>query len=118
MQSAAADIEFTYEDAPTLERFSNCWRRTVGVMGPFGSGKSSACVMKLIEAAMRQPRGPDGVRRSRYAVIRNTYRQLEDTTMRTIFVWLPPESFGVYLKSEHRYTINQLDDDLEVELMM
>jgi len=35
------------------------------------SGKSSACVMELIRRASLQEPGPDGIRRSRWAVVRN-----------------------------------------------
>lgn len=117
MTQPQADISYSYADCPTLERFSNDWKRTVGVMGPFGSGKSTACVMKLIEAAQNQPPMGDGIRRARYAVIRNTYRQLEDTTMRTLFDWLPPDLFGTYIKSEHRYIVDKLEPDLEIEFV-
>lgn len=75
------------------------------LLGPFGSGKSSACVVEIIRRAQMQAPGPDGIRRSRWAAIRNTFRQLDDTTIRTVFQWLPPEYFGKYYIQDHRYVI-------------
>lgn len=60
-----------------------------GIMGPFGSGKSTACVMKLIKNAQRQTKAADGWRRRRTAIIRNTYPELRTTTMKTWHQWVP-----------------------------
>lgn len=60
-----------------------------GIMGPIGSGKSTACVMKLIRNCDKQKPGPDGVSRRRTAIIRNTYNQLKTTTIQTWQQWMP-----------------------------
>lgn len=44
--------------------------------------------------AMAQEAGPDGVARTRWAVLRNTYAELETTTMKTWEDWLPEAKFG------------------------
>jgi len=111
-----ADVHYSYDDVPTVEDFANCEKFIRGLMGPFGSGKSSGCVIQLVELAEKQ-RKLDGKRRSRFAVIRNTYRQLEDTTMRTVFDWLPPDKFGKRYVADHRYVIDRLDPELEIELI-
>jgi len=79
-----------------------------GVSGPFGSGKSSACVAELVARGMKQNPGPDGVKRSRFAVIRNTYGELRDTTIKTVMQWLPEHYFGRYIEHKHTYTITAL----------
>ena len=56
------------------------------------SGKSAACVIKILTLCIKQHKGPDGMRRSRWAVVRNTKEQLKDTTLRTWLDWLPPNS--------------------------
>jgi len=61
-----------------------------GLRGPIGSGKSTACVMDILRRAAMQRPGPDGVRRSRWAVIRNTYPELKTTTIQTWHQWVPP----------------------------
>lgn len=60
-----------------------------GIMGPIGSGKSVACVIEIISRALRQAPNQDGVRRTRWAVIRNTYPELTSTTIKTWMDWLP-----------------------------
>jgi hypothetical protein len=61
-----------------------------GIMGPYGSGKSTACVMEIIRRAQQQKAGNDGVRRSRWGIIRNTYPELKTTTIKTWHQWVPP----------------------------
>ncbi len=62
-----------------------------GLMGPVGSGKSVCCVMEILRRAMEQMPDPEGVRRSRWAVIRNTYPELKATTIKTFQAWIPEE---------------------------
>lgn len=113
-----ATIEYSYSDVPTIRGFSRSRNRIRGLMGPFGSGKSSGCVIDLARMGSEQaPSLLDGVRRTRYAVVRNTYRQLQDTTIKTVFQWLPPELFGRYNKSDQTYLVTKLDENLEIELM-
>lgn len=65
------------------------------IKGPIGSGKSVACVMKLIRNTQKQAILKDGWRRRRTAVIRNTYAELRTTTIKTWHQWVPP-SEGTY----------------------
>lgn len=110
------DIVFDYKDVPTIKKFSECDKFIRGLMGPFGSGKSSGCVMELIKLAAQQPKQADGIRRSRFAVIRNTYPQLRDTTIRTVHDWLPPIYFGQWKATENIYIVDKLAPDLYFEL--
>ena len=85
-----------------------------GIRGPIGSRKSTACVMKLLRHAGDQPKGKDGRRRSRYAVIRNTYPELRTTTIKTWEQWVP-KNIGKWVEQgppSHRI-INQ---DLDMEI--
>lgn len=110
------DILYSYEHVPTIKEFSRSDKFIRGLMGPFGSGKSSGCVIELVKWAKKQPL-QNGKRRSRFAIIRNTYRQLEDTTIKTVHDWLPPHEFGDYQKSSNRYLIDKLDPELEIEFL-
>lgn len=111
-----ADIVYDYAHAPTIKRFSQSNKFIRGLMGPFGSGKSSGCVIELIKIAARQ-NVIDGKRRARIGVIRNTYQQLRDTTIKTFHQWVPPGPFGTWQKSEHTYIIDKLDPGLHIEVM-
>jgi len=72
------------------------------LMGPIGSGKSVACIIEMFMKSFIQAPDPDGVRRTRWAVIRNTYRELMDTTIQTFFDWYP-ESQGLMLKMDMKF---------------
>ena len=101
-------IRYSYVDVPTCEDLSNDNSFIRGLMGPFGSGKSSACVVEIANRGMAQKPGPDGIRRTRFAVIRNTYSELRDTTIKTILQWFPEMYFGKYVEHKRTYTITAL----------
>ena len=61
-----------------------------GLLGPVGSGKSSSCCVEIVMKAFKQAPSPDGIRRSRWLVIRNTYPELKSTTIKTWEQWFPP----------------------------
>lgn len=55
-----------------------------GIMGPIGSGKTTTVVHRILRHAFEQHCNPlDGVARSRWVAIRQTYRQLTNTTIKT-----------------------------------
>lgn len=66
-------VMYDYTDVPTLKRFALDNSRVRLAMGPFASGKSSACVMEIVRRAHMQSPGPDGIRRTRWVVVRNCY---------------------------------------------
>lgn len=101
---------YSYKDAPTIQAFSEDDTRIRAIVGPYGSGKSSgAGVIEILERAKRQMPGQDGVRRTRWAVVRNTYPNLIDTTIKTFFDWAPPEYLGHYRENPRpEYIIDRL----------
>lgn len=80
-------MEITYEVSPTFAKFHTCETFFKFVMGPVGSGKSSGCVMDLFLNAMKQRPDKEGVRKSRYCVVRATYPQLRSSTVKTFQEW-------------------------------
>ncbi len=85
------------------------------LIGPVGTGKTTSCLYDLIMCqSKRVKKNKDGLRRSRYAVIRNTYGQLTETTMATLFEWFPPHVFGVYIQDKRKYTIKIEDRVIEL----
>jgi hypothetical protein len=81
---------------PVSARFLGSRRRWQLMMGPFGSAKTSHALMKLVYVGIGQaPHPVDRVRRTKFAVIRSTYRELEKTTLPSWRRWFPksfPES--------------------------
>lgn len=103
------DIRYSYRDVPTLYEFAASDARIRGVLGPFRSGKSSASVIEIVRRGQAQKPGPDGIRRTRWIVVRNTFAQLEDSTIRTFHMWLPPHHFGKYNQTDHNYLITAFE---------
>lgn len=75
-----------YNAEPTLARFHASDAFFRGVRGPLGSGKSVGCCAEVMRRCLEQ-RPFHGVRRSRWAVIRNTYGELRTTTIKTWEDW-------------------------------
>ena len=88
MKPAGRDIRYVAE--PTANDFHNSNAFVRGIRGPLGSGKSSMCTVELLRRAMAQE-ACEGVRYSRWAIIRNTFPQLRDTTLNTFRDWIPEE---------------------------
>jgi hypothetical protein len=70
------------------------------IQGPVGSGKSKVCNLKIAQIAFAQTPGPDGYRRIRVGVIRNTYPELRSTTIRTWLDTYPEEMHGRLIWSQ------------------
>ena len=101
--------------SPVVSAFMQSDARTRHIMGPFRSGKSSGCVVELIRRSAMQKRGPDGYRRSKWMVVRNTMRELRDTTMRTFLNWFPSGTIGYYKETGTTYFIEV--DDIRAEIL-
>lgn len=74
--------------------------RVAVIEGPVGSGKSTASCLRLARHAYEQKPGPDGVGRTRFAIVRNTKPQLVDTTMKTWFQVFPQSEYGEYIAKD------------------
>lgn len=72
--------------------------------------------MDIIKKSRLQAPNSNGMRRVRWAVVRNTYGELRDTTIKTVLDWLPEVYFGAYHKTDHTYKITGIKD-LEAELL-
>lgn len=68
-----------------------------GIRGPVGSGKSVCCVIDMLQTALLQKAGKDGIKRYRGVIIRNTYGELNTTTLNTFHQWIPKET-GKFMK--------------------
>lgn len=85
------------------------------IVGPVGSGKTSAAVLKLAYHAKQMRKQRDGIRRSRAVWIRNTREQLRDTSIPSFLTWFPDGAAGTYLKSEMKFWLRF--DDVECEVL-
>lgn len=99
-----------YKPSPVANQFMQSNAFIKGLVGPFGSGKSVTCVMELLHRAMTQAPADDGIRYTRFVIIRNTNRMLEDTTIQTVHEWVPPDTpqqkgAGQWLSTKKNFTI-------------
>lgn len=109
------DYNLHYVAPPTIQHFLRSNAFIQGLMGPFRSGKSSGCSIKLYLKMCQQRPGVDGIRRSRWIITRNTYGELETTTLKTFLDWFPPEHFGE-LKMGMPITYYMSFDDVQAEI--
>lgn len=110
------DHQIKYVCGPVALKFhADKASRAKLLIGPFGTGKtSSAAYDQIMCASKRVLPFPDGIRRSRFAVVRNTYPQLRDTTIKTYCDWFPPLVFGQYIESKKTYTLKIEDREIEI----
>lgn len=66
------------------------------IQGPIGSGTSTACCHKMFCMAMEQRPDRNGVRRSRWLLVRNTYNDLKETTLKTWRFWFEEVAQGLF----------------------
>lgn len=91
----------------TSDKFANF------IVGPVGSTKTTASIMKIVYEAKRIAPCRDGIRRSRIAVIRNTRQMLYDTTIPDFEKWLGP--YGALVKQDSKFIMRF--DDVECEVL-
>jgi hypothetical protein len=86
-----------------------------GIMGPIGSGKSVSCVIDILRRSQLQKKNPqDGIRYSRWAVIRNSYPELKTTTIKTWSDWCPLDYGKITYDSPITHRIKTPELDIEV----
>lgn len=78
----------SYNAPPTCAQFmrSNAFGRIIA--GPVGSGKTTCCIFEVLRRAIEQSPGKDGLRHTRFAVVRYTLKQLKDTVLKDCRQWL------------------------------
>lgn len=64
--------------------------------GPVGSGSSTACCHFIWATALEQRPDQYGRRKTRWYVVRNTFDQLKQTTLKTWRYWFVEKAFGAF----------------------
>jgi hypothetical protein len=104
-----------YNAAPVASLFHQSAAFVRGIRGPVGSGKSVACCIEMFKKSQEQALGPDGKRKTRWLVVRNTLPQLETTTIKTWLDWFPTKDFGRMTgKPPYTHYVRFGDVDMEV----
>jgi len=86
------------------------------ILGPVGSGKTTASLMKVAYEAKRVAKCHDGVRRSRAVIIRNTAGMLKDSTWPDWLKLFPEGLAGDYHRTDNKFVLKF--DDVVCEVLM
>lgn len=86
--------QFDFNASPTVRQAVLNDVFVSGIRGPVGSGKSVGGVGFLLKGGFGQVPDSNNIRRSRWAVIRNTTPELKSTTIKTVEEQLPPGPHG------------------------
>ena len=77
-------MNLDFSKSATVWKFLHDKSFVRGLMGPVGSGKSYGCAAEIMLKAVQQKPSPrDGIRYSRFVIVRNTYPELRTTTIKT-----------------------------------
>ena len=80
-------LDMDYKAAPTVWDYIQSRKFVSVIIGPVGSGKTLGSIQKWFDSIYRQEPSADGIRHTRTAVIRNTYTELKDTTIKSFVEW-------------------------------
>jgi hypothetical protein len=109
-----------YNPSPTARAFHKDNSKIKGIMGPVGSGKSVTCCFEILFRGIKQKPNSLGVRKTRWAIIRNTYPELKSTSIKTWQQWFPQEiapiNFGAPITS-HFQTVLEDKTMLDMEVL-
>lgn len=79
-----------YNAPKTIRKFMLSGQFARFVIGPLGSGKTAGMIIELTRRMREQAPDSQGVRPTRFAVVRNTLQQLRQTVLPDILTWLGP----------------------------
>jgi len=108
-------LNIDYTPTPVASKFMECDAKMRVLMGPVGSGKSVCSSFEVIRRASLQKPNEQGIRKSRAAIVRETARQLSDTTIKTFLDWFPPGVCGQFMRTTKTYFFKV--GDVECEIM-
>jgi hypothetical protein len=114
----AAEAHWDYSSSPTAWDFRGNRDFASFIIGPVGSGKSVPLLQRILEHGREQMASPDGVRRSRFAVVRNTMPELRSTTAVTYDQIYPSDHFGdIVWRSPATHMMRVNDCEIEINLI-
>jgi len=107
--------ELVYAPPKSVEGFLRSDKFINLIIGPVGSTKTTAGILKISYEAQRIVPCRDGIRRSKCIWVRNTREQLRDTTMPDFLKWYPDGPAGDFAKTEFKFMLRF--DDVECEVL-
>jgi hypothetical protein len=109
--------DYTFDANTKLCEFLMSNRAVDVIQGPLGSGKTKALCIRVMRHAQEQIKSPvDGMRYSRFAIVRNTMPDLQRSTIRTWLETFPESEYGRYIAGavkQHQIRIGDLHCDVD-----
>lgn len=94
-------LKFSTSQCPTCSAFMRSGSFGRLIAGPVGSGKTTAAIIELLRRSSEQGLGADGLRHTRFAIVRQTLKQLKDTVLKDVKQWMA--GLGEYRVSENTF---------------
>jgi hypothetical protein len=95
MGDTPSSMKLDFSSSPTVAKFFKSKAFVRGLLGPVGSGKSYACCAEIWRRAVEQKPSPrDGIKYTRFAIVRNTHPMLRTTTLKTWQELMPENIWG------------------------
>jgi len=89
--------EVTFKPNPEQQRFITSQAKADLFSSRMGEGKSTALAWACLYHSRHNPK-------ARWAIVRDTWENLQATTMKTFFEWFPPGIFGTFHHTKKTYT--------------
>lgn len=99
-----SNLTYDASQAPTCAEFMKSESFGRLIAGPVGSGKTTACIVELLRRSIEQKPGDDGLRHTRFAIVRQTLQQLKATVLEDCKSWLA--GLGEYRVSANTFNIS------------
>jgi hypothetical protein len=119
IKNDAVGREVYEPDGKVLTQFLMSDNRVDIICGPIGSGKTNALFRRIGRHSMQQAPSPrDGLRKTRWAIVRNTFPELKRTTIPTWRAVWPAKMYGdIKMGSPPRHEISFGDVRIEVDFL-
>lgn len=79
-----------YVAPPTVSAFMRSEAFSRFILGPVGSGKSTGCMFEIIRRMQEQHPAADGLRYTRFVIVRQTLKQIKETALKEFDTWVAP----------------------------
>lgn len=92
--------------SPTVAKFMRSQAFGRLILGPIGSGKTTGCIMDLLSKACLQAPAPNGLRYTRFPIVRQTLKQLKETVLKDVQALFSTKGMGEWKVSESTFYLN------------
>ena len=113
MEAAEISVNKYTPASQTLRQFHESGEQIRCIVGPVGSGKTSAATWEICYYLPTLLFTRYGLKKSTWVIVRNSYRELRDTTEKTLREWFP---WGKLLAQPNEYIL-QYPEGYEVKIL-